>query len=117
MDFSSVGPIHCPSDCDKFVASQYSKITILTGATCDAIWSFTCFLLFYLRLRKITQLIKKHAKLERKETEEMLKGIEPTSPSTPETQHTRIASSSTTQQVPSDAHLYTEDQNSMMTLM
>eukprot|EP01084_Bolivina_argentea_P013550 25439_1 len=76
MDFSSVGPIDSPSDCDKFEASEYSKIAIWTGATCDAIWSFTCLLLFYLRLRKITKLMIKQHKLERKETNEMIQRIE-----------------------------------------
>ena len=75
IDFSSVGPINSPADCDKFEASQYSTITIWTGATCDAIWSFTCLLLFYLRLRKITKLMTKQEKLERQQTDEMIAKI------------------------------------------
>eukprot|EP01084_Bolivina_argentea_P043355 79889_1 len=75
IDFSSVGPINSPADCDKFEASKFSTITIWTGATCDAIWSFTCLSLFYLRLRKLTKLMKKQHKLERKETDDMLERI------------------------------------------
>ena len=75
IDFAAVGTINSPADCDKFEASKYSTITIWTGATCDAIWSFTCLLLFYLRLRKITKLMSKQDKIERQQTDEMIAKI------------------------------------------
>eukprot|EP01084_Bolivina_argentea_P122496 217058_1 len=57
FDFLSVGEIKSPSDCNQFKASQYTQIIIYCGATCDAIWSGVCLLLFYLRLRKLTALL------------------------------------------------------------
>eukprot|EP01084_Bolivina_argentea_P291598 501160_1 len=75
MDFSAVGSITSPSDCDKFSASIGSIIAIWTGATCDCIWGFTCLLLFYIRLHKLTNIMSAQAKRERKETEEMIERI------------------------------------------
>eukprot|EP01084_Bolivina_argentea_P122495 217057_1 len=68
FDFLSVGDIKSPSDCDKFKASTYTQIVIYCGATCDAIWSGFCLLLFYLRLRKLTALLLITKNLQHQET-------------------------------------------------
>ena len=57
FDFKAVGLILTPNDCQKFESSKRTTIIIWTGASCDAVWSIVCLLLFYLRLRKLAKLM------------------------------------------------------------
>ena len=56
-DFKSVGSISTPDHCQAFESSKITSIIIMSGASCDAVWSIVCLLLFYFRLRKLTKLM------------------------------------------------------------
>ena len=75
LDFQAVESITSPSDCLSFEASEFTSIIIWTGATFDAIWSLTCLLLFYLRFKKITSIMRKQASMSRLEIAKMEKEL------------------------------------------
>eukprot|EP00486_Rosalina_sp_Unknown_P008129 CAMPEP_0201591222 /NCGR_PEP_ID=MMETSP0190_2-20130828/187041_1 /ASSEMBLY_ACC=CAM_ASM_000263 /TAXON_ID=37353 /ORGANISM="Rosalina sp." /LENGTH=50 /DNA_ID=CAMNT_0048049105 /DNA_START=9 /DNA_END=158 /DNA_ORIENTATION=+ len=45
----------------------------MTGASFDALWSLTCLLLFYLRLKKITSIMARQASMSAKDIAKMEK--------------------------------------------
>ena len=57
IDFGAAD-IASPEDCRNFNLSTGTRWIIRCGASCSALWNFTCLLLFYLRLRKITVMMK-----------------------------------------------------------
>ena len=64
MDFESVESIRSPLDCLNFDTSFYTKVIIISGASCSALWNCTCLLLFYLRLRKLTKMMMRNQTTE-----------------------------------------------------
>eukprot|EP01084_Bolivina_argentea_P082126 148714_1 len=66
-DFQAVNSITSPTDCLHFKASNFTTYAIWTGSTCDAIWSFTCLLLFYVRLQAIVKIMEKQTASARRD--------------------------------------------------
>ena len=63
--------ISSPDDCQSFTASPFTKWVIRSGYTCDAIWSFTCLVLFYRRLKAIHDIMVQQHESEAKEARSM----------------------------------------------
>merc|ERR1712062_935441 len=57
IDFKAVGNISTPDHCQAFESSKITSIIIFCGASCDALWSIVCLLLFWLRLIKLTKMM------------------------------------------------------------
>eukprot|EP01083_Nonionella_stella_P153536 493431_1 len=86
-DFQAVNSITSPTDCLHFKASNFTTYAIWTGSTCDAIWSFTCLLLFYLRLRAIVKVMERQKAVSRRDVLKITKqsALQMSSETDPET--------------------------------
>eukprot|EP01083_Nonionella_stella_P087731 244166_1 len=87
LDFEAMNSITSPTNCLHFKASTRTTTVIWIGSTCDAIWSFTCLLLFYLRLRAIVKVMERQKAASRRDVMKITKqsALQMSSETDPET--------------------------------
>ena len=70
--------IQTPQDCLSFDVSPATQWVIRTGYTFDALWTFTCLLLFYRRLKSLKIMMDMQQASEAQETKAVQRKMEAT---------------------------------------